>query len=89
MIRVKCSLCNGTDESCVRCLDGTEDIYIWHANRGLKIPNVIHLDSGYYRISFGREDFAQFPDNLKGFIPDKYIFQPTWNRHKYQNFEIV
>ena len=90
-LRVKCSLCGGAgkDGSCIRCFDGSEEIRKWHASRGLKIPSVNKLDSGYFRISFDKESFAQFPVNFKGILGDEYIFQPGRNRQMFNNFEIV
>jgi len=90
-LQVKCSLCGGTgkDGSCIRCFDGSEEIRRWHASRGLKIPSVNKLDSGYFRISFSRQSFAQFPVNFKGILSDEYIFQPEWNRQMFNKFEIV
>jgi hypothetical protein len=91
VIRVKCSLCGGCgkDGSCIRCYDGTESIEEWHASRGIKIPAIKELDSGYFRLSFDGEIFAQFPKHFKGILPREYIFNPAWNAGAFQSFEIV
>ena len=73
----------------VKCPHGSQEIRSWHASRGLRIPSINKLDSGYFRISFSKQSFAQFPSNFKGVLTDEYIFQSEWNRQRYNIFEIV
>ena len=88
-IRVKCSLCFGESKGCIRCLDGTQELRAWHHSRGLSIPEVKYLPSGYFRISFNSEIWAQFPRGYVGILKDEYIFNPVWNRGKFNNFYIM
>jgi len=93
-LRVKCSLCYGTgkgitdDQPCPRCLDGTQEIRAWHASRGVKIPKVKYLPTGYYHVSYSANQWAQFPANYKGVLRDDHIFQPAWNREIFTCFVI-
>lgn len=44
-------------------------------------PILKTLSSGWLRIEFGPQIFAQIPPGFVGeVIPDEYIFQPEWSR---------
>lgn len=44
-------------------------------------PKIINLESGYLRIVFGPQQWAQIPRGFVGdTIPDEFIFDPNWNR---------
>ena len=90
-IRVKCSLCYGAgkDGSCGRCMDGTQSLKDWCICRGYKVPKITYLPTGHVRIAFGVEQWAQFPDNFVGVLPDAFIFNPAWNRCLFTGFYIV
>ena len=94
-IRVKCSLCGGSQQEdpelgpCPRCKDGTQELKNWFVCRGTKPPVIECLPSGYVRLSFSHERWAQFPVSYRGVLSDSCIFHADWNREFFSSFCIT
>ena len=50
------------------------------------MPEVKKLSSGWLHIRVSSECWAQIPWSHTGPIPDEYIFQPSWNRDRINQF---
>ena len=51
------------------------------------MPEIIYLDSGYIKIHWTQQCWAQIPKDFNGdIIPDQYIFNPEWNSTKINDY---
>jgi len=57
------------------------DLAEWKKMRSDDTPEVHLLDTGFLYVRWNAECFAQFPKDFSApTVPDKYIFNPEWNR---------